>query len=249
MSSPPSAQLRQAGKRKILLEGLDRRVAGQPVGKSRPAVSPPQRTAKFRGVGGTQVGHRARSEKCRARASRTRLETAVNRDGFSQFSRRPISSRVPLSVAPHDTYGLLFAVMPGHRHVLGGAARHIRSLRRRHCRRISMCPVPGNIISICVMDIARCWGRNVDHGFAIRRPVGEVPYCRPEGPHIVSPVMPERLGAGRMGKRMRRSNPSMRCCSRPGECLVRGKHKRYCAERRDNRPIHSIRHGTHQSFG
>lgn len=51
-----------------------------------------------------------------------------------------------------------------------------------------------------------------------------------------------------MGHRMRRSNRSTRCCSRPGECLVRGKHKRYYAEGRDKRRIHSIRHGTQLSL-
>jgi hypothetical protein len=41
------------------------------------------------------------------------------------------------------------------------------------------------------MDIARCWLADIAYGFAIR-PVGEIsPW--PEGPQIVSPVMPERL--------------------------------------------------------
>ena len=52
-----------------------------------------------------------------------------------------------------------------------------------------------------------------------------------------------------MGNRMRRSKPSTMRGTRPGECLVRGKHKRYYAERRDKRPIHSIRHGTYQFGG
>jgi hypothetical protein len=69
-------------------------------------------------------------------------------------------------VAPRDTYGLPFAVVPRHRYVLRGAARHIWSFRRRDSRRISMCPIPGNIMFIRVMDIARCWLRNV-YGFAI----------------------------------------------------------------------------------
>ena len=56
-----------------------------------------------------------------------------------------------------------------------------------------MCPIPGNIICLCATDIARYWLRKIHHGFAIRRPVVEVPYRRPEGPCIVSPVMPERL--------------------------------------------------------
>ena len=52
-----------------------------------------------------------------------------------------------------------------------------------------------------------------------------------------------------MGNRMRRSKPSTMRGTRPGECLVRGKHKRYYAERRDKRPIHSIRHGIYQFVG
>jgi len=139
--------------------------------------------------------------------------------------------------------------MPRNRYGLRGAARHIWSFRRCDSRRISMCPIPGNIICIRVMVIAWYWLRNIYHGFAIRWPVEEAPYCRPEGPYIVSPVMPERLGDWRTGNRMRRSKPSTRRCSRPGECLVRGKHKRYYAERRDKRPIHSIRHGTYQFVG
>jgi hypothetical protein len=37
--------------------------------------------------------------------------------------------------------------------------------------------------------------------------------------------------------------------SRPGKCLVRSEHKLDCAERGDQRPVHSIRHGTHQLVG
>jgi hypothetical protein len=63
-------------------------------------------------------------------------------------------SRQLLLVAPHDTYGLLSAVTPGNRDGLGGAARHIGSFRWCDRRRISMCPIPGNIICIRLMDIA-----------------------------------------------------------------------------------------------
>src|SRR6266849_511299 len=48
---------------------------------------------------------------------------------------------------------------------------------------------------------------------------------------------------------MGRSSPSTNRCSRPGECLVRGKHERYQAERGDKRPIYSIRHDTYQFAG
>ena len=97
------------------------------------------------------------------------------------------------------------------------------------------------------MDIAGCWLRAIHLGFSIRRPVVVGPDRRPEGPTIVSAVMPERLGHRRMRNRVRRSKPATRR-SRPGECLVRGKQKRNRAERRDKRRIHSIRHDTHQSL-
>jgi hypothetical protein len=110
-----------------------------------------------------------------------------------------------------------------------------------------MHPIPGNIICVGVMHIARHWLREICRGRAIRR-LGEEAFPRPESAYIVSPVvMPQQRGDGRTGKpsTMRWS----RRHSRPGECLVRGKDKRYCAERRDKRPIHSIRHGTHQFAG
>jgi hypothetical protein len=154
-----------------------------------------------------------------------------------------------LSVAPHDTYGLVSAVMPRKRYGLRGAARHIGSVRRCDGRRISMGPIPGNILCIRVMNIARCRLRNISDRFAIRWPVGEVPFCRPDDRCIVSPVMPERRGKRPMGNRMRRE-PSTNRCSRPGQCLVRGNHDRYYAERGDKRhPIHSIHHGTYQCVG
>jgi hypothetical protein len=57
-------------------------------------------------------------------------------------------------VAPHDIYGLLFAATPRNRYGLRGAAWHIWPVGRCDSRRISMCPIPGNIICICVADIA-----------------------------------------------------------------------------------------------
>src|SRR5205814_10170102 len=84
---------------------------------------------------------------------------------------------------------------------------------------------------------------------AIRWPVGIVLHSRPEGPEIVSPVMPKRSGERPMGNRMRRSKRAMNRGSGPRECLVRGQHQRGCAKRRDKRPIHSIRHGTYPFVG
>jgi hypothetical protein len=147
-----------------------------------------------------------------------------------------------LSVAPHDVDGLL-RVAPRNRYGLGGAARHIGAVGRRDSRRIAMRPVPGNVICIGVMVVAR-WSRQIDNGFAIRWSVGEVS-SRPEGSYVVSPVMPERVDNRWMGHRMCRSRSSARRCSRCRECLVRGKHQRDHAERRDKRPMQSIPHDTH----
>ena len=154
-----------------------------------------------------------------------------------------------LSVAPHDGDALLSAAASGHDNGLRGATRHIGPVGRYDIRRISMRPIPGNIIRIGVTDIAGRWLRSIDDGLASRWVVEEAACSRPERPYIVSPVMPERLGEWRTGHRMRRSKPCAGSCSGPRECLVRGKHKRYCAEGRDQRPIHFIRHGTHQFVG
>lgn len=110
-----------------------------------------------------------------------------------------------------------------------------------------MCPIPGNIVGLRVMDIARCRLRDIRRRLAIRWPAGEITYARPEGPDTGSPVMPERMGEERTGDRRRRSKP--RRCSRASRCLVRAKHQRDRAERHDKRRIHSIRHGTHQFVG
>jgi hypothetical protein len=59
-----------------------------------------------------------------------------------------------LSVAPRDIDGLLGAVTPGNRYGLRGAARDIGPVRRCDSRRESMCPIPGNIVCLRVMDIA-----------------------------------------------------------------------------------------------
>jgi hypothetical protein len=112
-----------------------------------------------------------------------------------------------------------------------------------------MGPIPGNIIGIGVTDIARCRWRGIRQRFAIRRPVGEVPCCRPEDPRMASAVMPKRVDDRPMRSRMRRGRPATSGCSRPCEGLVRGKHERCCTERRDKRPIYSIRHGGHQFVG
>jgi hypothetical protein len=113
-----------------------------------------------------------------------------------------------------------------------------------------MSPIPGHIVDASgrVMDIAGKGLSITTGGFAIRwlgeisRPEG----ARPEGPRTESPVMPERVNARRTRHRMRRPEPSTRRSPRIGKCLVRDKHKRDCAERRDQSPIHSVGHVTHQ---
>jgi hypothetical protein len=149
------------------------------------------------------------------------------------------------SVAPHDIDGLLRTAAPANRHGLRAAARHIGSIGRHDGRRISMRPIPGDIIGIGVTDIVRRRWRSVDHGFAIRWIVVEAVDCRPERP-TNSPMMPERMRDGRTG---RRSKPCPRRGSRPRERFVRGKHDHCDTERRDKRPIHSIRHGTYHFVG
>src|SRR5260370_12306782 len=108
-----------------------------------------------------------------------------------------------------------------------------------------MRPIPGNIIGIGVTDIVRRRWRSVEHGFAIRWIVVEAADCRPEGP-TNSPMVPERWSDCRT---RHRSKPCPRRGSRPRERLVRGKHERYHTERRDKRPIHSMRHGTYHFVG
>ena len=149
--------------------------------------------------------------------------------------------RAPVSEALRDIHGLLFAVMPGNRYRLRGTARHIGSFRRRDSRRVSMCPIPGNIIG--VMNIAR-WRlrlRNICRDVAVRWPVEVVP--RPKRSSIVDPVMPQRPGKRWMGNRMRKRATSR--CSRPGECFIRGKQNHEGAEGCDKRRIHSMGHGAH----
>ncbi len=175
------------------------------------------------------------------------ISAAQRNDGrrlrrLSRFERRPETD----SVAPYDIYGSLAAVLTGNRDGLGGAGRHIRPIGRRDGRWVSMRPIPRDILGIGVADIARSGLRSIHQGFADRRPVGGVRHARPDGPNIVSPVMPERLADERVGNRTRWINPSTKWCSRAGERLVRGKHKRNYTERRDKRPIPSIRHDTHQ---
>jgi Transposase DDE domain len=63
------------------------------------------------------------------------------------------SAKVVL-VAPDDIYSLLFAAFPDNRYGLLGTLGHICSFRRYDGRRISVCPIPGNIICIRVMHFA-----------------------------------------------------------------------------------------------
>ena len=81
--------------------------------------------------------------------------------GGSSFLGGDVSA--PL-VAPHDIDGLFFTVAPGNRHGLLGATRHIRPVGRYDLRWKSMYPVPGDIIRVGVMDIARWRLPNISQG-------------------------------------------------------------------------------------
>ena len=86
--------------------------------------------------------------------------------------------------ALRDIYGLSFTVMPRHRYGLRGTAWHIWSIGRCDNRRISMCPIPGNIIR--VVDVARYRLRNIRRReFASRWSVKLISHRRPEGSCVV----------------------------------------------------------------
>jgi len=57
-----------------------------------------------------------------------------------------------------------------------------------------MCPIPGNIIGLCVPDIAWYRRRNIGQGLAIRWPVEDVAYGGPDSAGVVSAMMSERSG-------------------------------------------------------
>jgi hypothetical protein len=153
-------------------------------------------------------------------------------------------------VAPHDIDSLLVAVAAGNGDGLGGAARHVRPVGGDDVRRKSMGPIPGDIIRIGVMDVARWWLRNSAHGFAIRRVVEEAVVRRPEAAaKTPSTVTPEGPGEGRTGHRMRGRGRSPNRAFRPGGRPARGKHQRDRAERGDRCPIHPICHGTYRFVG
>jgi hypothetical protein len=152
------------------------------------------------------------------------------------------------SVAPHHVDGPVSAIAPGDRYGLRGATRHIGPIGGCDRRRISMGPIPGNIICIGGADIAGSALRPIQNGSGVRWLVVEA-VTQPETP-CISPAMPERSeGDGSMGNRMGRSRPAASGRSRPGQCRVRGKHERNCAERRDQRAIHFMRHDTYQFVG
>jgi hypothetical protein len=167
--------------------------------------------------------------------------------GAMLFQARSNGFFNPRSVAPYDIDGLLLAVTSGNRDGLRGATRHIGSITGGDRRRISVRPIPGHVMGIGVVHIARCRWRHICHGLAGRGPVEGIPDARPKG--IVSAMMPERVGEQRAGNRMRRGKRGTSRRSRPRECLACRKHKRNYAERRDKRPIPFICHGTHQFVG
>jgi hypothetical protein len=107
-----------------------------------------------------------------------------------------------------------------------------------------VCPIPGNIIGVGVVHIARRWWRDIGRYLVNRSVVDETTRCRPKRSCSVSPMMMPRRERDR-----RRSRASgVRCCrrgSRPGKRLVCVEAERYEAERRDKRPMYSMRHGRH----
>jgi hypothetical protein len=130
---------------------------------------------------------------------------------------------------------VLTAVTSGNRYDLRGTTRHIGPFGRGDIGGKPMGPIPGNVISRRVMNIARGRRCAICQRCDIRLPV-TVGVRRPEIPCIPSPQMPQRVGKRRMGNRMRRRE-SARRRSGPGEALIQGKYKRDYAERRDKKRI------------
>jgi hypothetical protein len=155
------------------------------------------------------------------------------------------------SVAPGDVYSVISAATARNRYGLIGTARRIGTIRRYDVRRISMRPIPGNIICVCVVDV----GRRLRRILQRRPPVCFIPSickCWPESTDIVSVAMPERSRGKwmRSGANNRRGRSNCASISRPrfgGRCVHR-KHKRYCAKRRDNCPIRCGRHNIDHSL-
>ena len=160
-----------------------------------------------------------------------RLDPRCARSCFDAFSlHEPVSTtdqspRVCLArnalVAPNhvDICGLPRPIVSRNRHGLRSAIRHIRSCRGCDIRRETMDRIPGDIIRVGVMDIARWWLRDLCARFVIGRPVRSVHHARP-GVRTVSTVMPERSGDGWASSRMcsRALRGSCAC-----ECLARSK--------------------------
>src|SRR5262252_1032106 len=107
-----------------------------------------------------------------------------------------------LTSAANHIYGLIFAVGPGNCHGLRSAAgvkncRRSRWLRRasKKTRRISMCPIPGNIIFVCVVEITRYRAdrlRKLYVGHSIGWSPEERPGVREEIPSIANDAMMHR---------------------------------------------------------
>ena len=156
----------------------------------------------------------------------------------------------PTSIATRNAHRLLFAAVPGNADVLRVAVRHVGASGRCDLGWKAVGPIPGNVIFIGVMDIARWSPRRVCQGSAIGRPVIVEAIVRPEDSQIivVPTAMPQRLGDRVAGHRMHRMRRSMRGHSRPGEALAGGEHQRDGAGRCDKRAIHSMRHDTYHSL-
>jgi hypothetical protein len=147
-------------------------------------------------------------------------------------------------ITPHDVDGPLGAVASGNDDGLRGTTLHIRAVGGGYHRREPVRPVPGNILSVGVTDIAR--DRLVDIGrrrFAVGGPIEGAAGCWPERPRMVSPEMAERRRAqNRMRRGYSRAGHAVRAL---GETVVCRKHQHCDAEGADQAPVDSIRHGTH----
>jgi hypothetical protein len=164
---------------------------------------------------------------------------------LARVSKDEIAEREDALITARDADGLVSAVASGNGDGFGRAARHVGPVGRGDRRRISMRPIPGDILRIGVVHVARCRLRSIRDRSAIRWPVEEVSITEPDAASIVSAVMPERPRQCRAGNRMRGSKPAAMRYSGLGEGLVRRKHERYCTEARDHHPVNSIRHRTH----
>src|SRR5665213_521954 len=165
---------------------------------------------------------------------------------------KPLMSKMRWLAANHS-HGLVFAVSPGNRYDLRGATGRIGHRWSKRGRgaakkagRISVGPIPGDIVFVGVIDIARYragyrW-RDPFTGFAIPE---EASRCRKEIPFVASVEMIRQSSDRWTDRRMRRSGNDAMGCPRAAERVARG-HR--CTERQYEDRIRFIHHGTPTGF-